>query len=160
MELDDLAALEELDGTDIGGEAVAGGDLIAGAEPERVQALLGRKNLEQYSAAIVEQGYSFVDDLLEADDEDIAQLAKDVRMKKPEAKRFLKAVEARKTAPPPPKAEDIEGVGGPSEGLQAKKKKGFGMRIEMPRNPVVRLGKTPENLERDRNRRNGQRQER
>ena len=78
----------------------------APAGREEIQALLAAEKLAKYHEALVEEGYSFVDDLLEADDEDIAQLAKDVRMKKPEAKRFLKAVAAKSATsvgqPPPP----------------------------------------------------------
>ena len=66
---------------------------------ERVRALLVAKKLEQYADAMAKHGYSFVDDLLEADSEELAQLAKDVQMKTPEARRFRKAVAAaRKSA--------------------------------------------------------------
>ena len=65
---------------------------------EIVEDLLAVERLEKYGSAVVEEGCSFVDDLLEAGDEDIAKLAKDVLMKKPEVKRFLKAVMARKSA--------------------------------------------------------------
>ena len=47
---------------------------------------------------MAEQGYSFVDDLFDADGEELAQLAEDLQMKTPEARRFLKAVAARKSA--------------------------------------------------------------
>ena len=70
------------------------GHALSAAGKERVQTLLVAEELEKYADAMAEQGYSFVDDLLEADGEDIAQLAKDV-MEKPEAKRLLKAVAAR-----------------------------------------------------------------
>ena len=63
---------------------------------ERVRALLVAKKLEQYADAMAERGYSFVDDLLEADGEELARLAKDVQMKPPEARRFRKAVAAAK----------------------------------------------------------------
>ena len=63
---------------------------------ERVHALLVAKKLEQYADAMAERGYSFVDDLLEADGEELARLAKDVQMKPPEARRFRKAVAAAK----------------------------------------------------------------
>ena len=77
-------------------------------EEEGVQALLAAKKLEKYTEAMAEQGYSFVDDLLEADADDIAKLAKDIQMKKPEAKRFLKVVAAIKSA--------AETSGGPDGG--------------------------------------------
>ena len=77
-----------------GGQAVP----AAASEEEGVQSLLAAKKLEKYAEAMAEQGYSFVDDLLEADSEELAQLAKDVHMKTPEARRFLKAVTARKSA--------------------------------------------------------------
>ena len=70
----------------------------AASEEEGVQSLLAAKKLEKYAEAMAELGYSFVDDLLEADGEELAQLAKDVQMKTPEARRFLKAVAARKSA--------------------------------------------------------------
>ena len=50
----------------------------AASEEEGVQSLLAAKKLEKYAEAMAEQGYSFVDDLLEADGEELAQLAKDV----------------------------------------------------------------------------------
>ena len=65
---------------------------------ENIEALLILERLEKFCAAIVEEGYSFVDDLLEADDEELAQLTKDLQMKKPEARRFLKAVASKKSA--------------------------------------------------------------
>ena len=68
--------------------------LSAGAGKERAQTLLVAEELEKYADTVAEQGYSFVDDLLEADGEELAQLTKDVQMKTPEAKRFLKAVTA------------------------------------------------------------------
>ena len=49
---------------------------------EDVNVLLVAEKLEKYSEAVVEAGYSFVGDLLAADDEEIAELAKDVQMKK------------------------------------------------------------------------------
>ena len=57
------------------------------------------------------EGYSFVGDLLEADGEELAQLAKDVQMKTPEARRFLKAVAARKSAVVDTGAEAKDGGG-------------------------------------------------
>ena len=64
---------------------------------ERVHVLLVAKKLEQYADAMAEQGHSFMDDLAEADGEELAQLAKGVQMKPPEARRFLKtAAAARK----------------------------------------------------------------
>ena len=69
---------------------------------EGVHALLVAKKLEQCADAMAEQpeqGYYFVDDLVEADGEELAQLAKDVQMKTPEARRFRKTVAAaRKSA--------------------------------------------------------------
>ena len=50
----------------------------------------------------MEEGYSFVDDLLEADAEEPNQLAEGVQMKRPEARRFLKAVAERKSSAAPP----------------------------------------------------------
>ena len=61
------------------------GEAPASELEERILVLLAPKKLEKYLEAMEEEGYLFVDDLLEADDEDIAQLAKDVQMKKPEA---------------------------------------------------------------------------
>ena len=75
-----------------------GGHATSRAGKERVQTLLAAEELMKYAEAMAEQGYSFVDDLLEADGEELAQLTKDVQMKKPEARRFLKAVVARKSA--------------------------------------------------------------
>ena len=74
------------------------GQALSAAGKEHVQTLLVAEKLEQYADAMVEQGYSFVDDLLEAGGEELSQLAKDVHMKAPEARRFLKAVAARKSA--------------------------------------------------------------
>ena len=66
---------------------------------ERVHALLVAKKLEQHADAMAEQGYSFADDLVEADGEELTRLAKGVQMKSPEARRFRKAVAAaRKNA--------------------------------------------------------------
>ena len=56
--------------------------------------LLVAKKLEQYADAMAEHGHSFVDDLLEADGEELARLTKDVQMKPPEARRFREAVAA------------------------------------------------------------------
>ena len=61
---------------------------------ERAHALLVAKKLEQYADAMKEHGYSFVNDLVEADGEELARLAKGVQMKTPEARRFRKAVAA------------------------------------------------------------------
>ena len=73
--------------------------LSAGAGKERAQTLLVAEELEKYADTVAEQGYSFVDDLLEADGEELAQLTKDVQMKTPEARRFRKTVAAaRKSA--------------------------------------------------------------
>ena len=44
---------------------------------ERVHALLVAKKLEQYAGAMAEHGYSFVDDLVEADGEELTRLAKE-----------------------------------------------------------------------------------
>ena len=71
---------------------------LSAAGKEDVNALLVAEKLEMYGEAVVEAGYSFIGDLLEADDEEIAELARDVQMKKPEARRFLKLVTARKSA--------------------------------------------------------------
>ena len=60
--------------------------------------LLTTERLQKYHDAIVAEGYSFVHDLTVADDDDTQQLVEDVQMKKPEAKRFLSAIAARKTA--------------------------------------------------------------
>ena len=76
-----------------GGQAAS-----AASEEEGVQSLLAAKKLEKYAEAMAEQGYSFVDDLFDADGEELAQLAEDLQMKTPEARRFLKAVAARKSA--------------------------------------------------------------
>ena len=74
---------------------------LSAAGKDDVNALLVAKKLEKYSEAVVEAGYSFVSDLLAADDEEIAELAKDVQMKKPEARRLLQAVAAKKSAAMP-----------------------------------------------------------
>ena len=74
---------------------------LSAAGKDDVNALLVAKKLEKYSEAVVEAGYSFVSDLLAADDEEIAELAKDVQMKKPETRRLLQAVAARRSAAMP-----------------------------------------------------------
>ena len=71
------------------------------AGKERVRTLLAAEELEKYVEAVVEAGYSFVGDLLAADDEEVAELAKDVQMKKPEARRLVQAVVERRSAPSP-----------------------------------------------------------
>ena len=71
------------------------------AGKEDVNALLVSEKLEMYGEAVVEAGYSFIGDLLEAEDAEIAELARDMQMKKPEARRFLKAIAARKSATMP-----------------------------------------------------------
>ena len=71
-----------------------GGRGAAETSEERVHALLVAKKLEQYADAMAERGYSFINDLLEADGEELARLTKDVQMKAPEARRFRKAVAA------------------------------------------------------------------
>ena len=64
-----------------------------------VNALLATKKLQKYADAMAEHGYSFVDDLVEADGEELTRLAKNVQMKLLEARRFRKAVAAaRKSA--------------------------------------------------------------
>lgn len=64
------------------------------AGKEHIKTLLVAEELVKYAEAVAEEGYSFLQDLLEADDDELEQLAKHVQMKKPEAKRFLKAVAA------------------------------------------------------------------
>jgi hypothetical protein len=61
-----------------------------------------------------EEGYTFVEDLTEADLNDLEQLVADAEMKKPQAKRFLKAVAAwRDTAAA---AAAAGGGAGPDDG--------------------------------------------
>ena len=73
----------------------------------------------KHAVAMAEQGYSFVDDVLEADGEELAQLTKDVQMKTSEARRFLKAVAARKSAALDTGGGGRDGDGGPSCPIQA-----------------------------------------
>ena len=60
--------------------------------------LLTAERLQKYHDAIVAEGYSCVHDLIVADDDDTQQLVEDVQMTRGEAKRFLSAIAARKTA--------------------------------------------------------------
>ena len=91
-----------------------GGHATSRAGKERVQTLLAAEELMKYAEAMAEQGYSFVDDLLEADGEELAQLTNDVQMKTPGARRFLKAVAARKSATVDTGGGGPDGGGGPS----------------------------------------------
>ena len=57
-----------------------------------VEALLHEERLTKYVGFMAEEGYVFVHDLLEADQEDVQELVASSGMKKPEVKRFMKAV--------------------------------------------------------------------
>ena len=70
--------------------------LPAAVEREGIGVLLAAEKLENYGKAMLEAGYSFVTDLLDADDDEITKLMEDVHMKKPEARRFHKEIAARK----------------------------------------------------------------
>ena len=63
-----------------------------------VTAFLTPMKLAQFSAAIQEEYYEFVDDLLDADDAELEELALKVGMNKPQTKRFIKAVKAKKSS--------------------------------------------------------------
>ena len=58
------------------------------------EALLTAAGLTAYGAHFAEEGYSYVSDLLEADGEDLEELIQGSGMKKPEGKRFRKALVA------------------------------------------------------------------
>ena len=77
-----------------GASPAPGADAADAGEP--IGALLASLKLEQYEAFFRAQEYDFVTDLLEADDADVQELVRGSQMKKPAAKRFLKAVAARK----------------------------------------------------------------
>jgi hypothetical protein len=72
------------DGVDTAAAAAAA---VGGAT---VAEILGSLRLTQYSALFQQEGYEFVSDLLDAEEEDVAQLVS--TMKKPERKRLRKAL--------------------------------------------------------------------
>eukprot|EP01047_Picozoa_sp_COSAG01_P021971 COSAG01_NODE_1291_length_10881_cov_33.377017_4_plen_565_part_00 len=63
-----------------------------------VSSLLNILKLETFDTPLRAEGYEFVGDLIDADDDDLQQLPIDIGMKKPQAKRFVKAVHERKDA--------------------------------------------------------------
>ena len=65
---------------------------------EEVASLLTKERLDRYAVSMIDEGYAFVQDLLEADDEEIADLVTGLGMRKPEARRFSAAVAWRKAA--------------------------------------------------------------
>jgi hypothetical protein len=89
------------DGPEPEPEGPAGGaaaNVPEGVPPaSKVASLLTETDLEAYAAVFAKQGYSFITDLLEADDEELAELIAATKMQKPEKRRFTKALAARRT---------------------------------------------------------------
>ena len=63
--------------------------------------LAGITGLAGYAECIMEQGYEELSDLLDADEEDLQEVCTEAKMKKPHAKKFLKAVVALGVGGPP-----------------------------------------------------------
>ena len=86
----------------------------------QTEALLTTAGLAAYGAHFAAEGYSFVSDLLEADEEDLEELIQGSGMKKPEGKRLRKALGALNAGgggahqiepQPEPEPEVLEGPG-------------------------------------------------
>ena len=65
-----------------------------GGGREKVDVLLRAVDLEHYAAAIVANGYVSSEDLSDADNDELSELAQRLCMKRPEERRLLKAVAA------------------------------------------------------------------
>ena len=71
---------------------------VAVKEPkEETLGMLAAEGLDHYGVVVLDEGYKFVEDLVEAEEDDLQGLITAAGMKKPEGKRFLRAVAARKT---------------------------------------------------------------
>ena len=60
-------------------------------DAESIAAFLVVHNLAKYAAAVVDEGYATVSDLLTADADELTELAQTLKLKKPEVRRFSKA---------------------------------------------------------------------
>jgi hypothetical protein len=73
---------------------VGGGTAAAAGPPPPARCLLAPLKLDQFESALHSEGYDFVSDLLDAEVEDLRALGEGAGMKKPQLKRFIKAVAA------------------------------------------------------------------